>query len=146
MAKSQLSSQYNGRSNDSSNPHSPRLDNWQSDRSRDWSDSYINGPSNDTSNPHFPGLDSWQSNRTDGEGKGSSSGIYGLKTDNGQVPAVAAAAQAAKDRHFRAFQEELGLSSDNNGEALAPSTPQMAAAQCLVAPSPQQREDGAPGK
>jgi hypothetical protein len=39
------------------------------------------------------------------------------------LKAVVAAAQTAKDRHFRAFQEELGLSLDNNGEELAPSTP-----------------------
>jgi hypothetical protein len=42
--------------------------------------------------------------------------------------AAAAAAQAAKDRQFRAFQEELGLSLNNDGEALAPSIPQKAAA------------------
>jgi hypothetical protein len=42
--------------------------------------------------------------------------------------AAVAAAQAAKDRQSRAFQEELGLSSDNDGEALAPSTPQKSAA------------------
>ncbi len=70
----------------SSNPHSPRLNDWQSNRSSNWSDSYINGPSNNSSNPHSPGLGSWQSNGTDGEGKGSSSGVYNLKTDNGQVP------------------------------------------------------------
>jgi hypothetical protein len=29
------------------------------------------------------------------------------------LKAAAAAAQAAKDRQFRAFQEKLGLSSDN---------------------------------
>jgi hypothetical protein len=39
------------------------------------------------------------------------------------LKAVAAAAQAAKDRQFRAFQKELGLSLDNDGELLAPSTP-----------------------
>ncbi len=42
--------------------------------------------------------------------------------------AAASAAQAAKDRQFRAFQEELGLSLANHGEASAPSTPQKAAA------------------
>jgi hypothetical protein len=62
------------------------------------------------------------------------------------LKAVAAAAQAAKDRRFRAFQEELGLSSDDDGEALAPSTPQKAAALRPVSQSPQQREDGALGK
>jgi hypothetical protein len=59
------------------------------------------------------------------------------------LKAAAAAAQAAKDKQFRAFQEELELSSDNDEEALAPSTPPKAAAQCTVAQSPQQREDGA---
>jgi hypothetical protein len=44
------------------------------------------------------------------------------------LKAAAAAAQAVKDRWFRAFLEELGLSLDNDGEALAPSTPQNAAA------------------
>jgi hypothetical protein len=43
------------------------------------------------------------------------------------LKAAAAAAQTAKDRQFRAFQEELGLSLDNDGEASAPSTPQKAA-------------------
>ncbi len=62
------------------------------------------------------------------------------------LKAVAAAAQAAKDRRFRAFQEELGFSLDDDGEALAPSTPQKAAARRSVAQSPQQREDAAPGK
>jgi hypothetical protein len=62
------------------------------------------------------------------------------------LKAVAAAAQAAKDRQFRAFQKELGLSLDNDGELSAPSTPQKAAAWCPVAQSPQQRDGGAPGK
>jgi hypothetical protein len=62
------------------------------------------------------------------------------------LKAVAAAAQAAKDRQCRAFQEELGLSSNNDGEALAPSTPQKAAAWRPVAQSPQQCDGGAPGK
>ncbi len=53
------------------------------------------------------------------------------------LKAVAAAAQAAKDRQFRAFQEELGLSLDNDGEASAPSTPQKVAAWRPVAQSPQ---------
>jgi hypothetical protein len=44
------------------------------------------------------------------------------------LKAVVAATQAAKDWRFRAFQEELELSLDNNGEALAPSTPQKTAA------------------
>jgi hypothetical protein len=42
--------------------------------------------------------------------------------------AAAAAVQAAKYRQFKAFQEELGLLLDNDGEALAPSTSQKAAA------------------
>ncbi len=62
------------------------------------------------------------------------------------LKAVAAGAQAAKDRQFRAFQEKLGLSLDNDGEASAPSTPQRAAAWCPVAQSPQQCDGGAPGK
>ncbi len=49
------------------------------------------------------------------------------------LKAAVAAAQAAKDRQFRAFQEVLGLSSDDDGEALAPSTPQKAAARHPVA-------------
>jgi hypothetical protein len=60
--------------------------------------------------------------------------------------AAAAAAQAAKNRQFRAFQEELGLSLDDDGEALAPSTPQKAATRRPAAQSPQQREGGAPRK
>jgi hypothetical protein len=47
--------------------------------------------------------------------------------------AVAVAAQAAKDRQCKVFQEELGLLSDNDGESSAPSTPQKAAAQHPVA-------------
>jgi hypothetical protein len=51
--------------------------------------------------------------------------------------AAAAAAQAAKDRQFKAFQEDLGFLLDNDGEASAPSTPQKAAAWRPVAQSPQ---------
>jgi hypothetical protein len=47
--------------------------------------------------------------------------------------AAAAAAQAAKDRQFKASQEELGFLSNDDGEASAPSTPQKAAAWRLVA-------------
>jgi hypothetical protein len=87
VAGLQLSSRYNSCSDNSSNRHSPGLDNWQSDRSSDWSlDSYIGGPSNNSSNLHSPGLNPWQSNGTIGEDKGSSSGVYTLETDNGQVP------------------------------------------------------------
>jgi hypothetical protein len=64
----------------------------------------------------------------------------------GSLQAVGEAAQAAKNMRFRAFQEELGLSLDDDGEALAPSTPQKAAAWHPVAQSPQQHEDGAPVK
>jgi hypothetical protein len=53
------------------------------------------------------------------------------------LKAAAAAAQAAKDRQFRAFQKELGLSLDDDGEASAPSTPQRAAAWHPAAQSPQ---------
>jgi hypothetical protein len=49
------------------------------------------------------------------------------------LKAEVAAAQAAKERQFRAFQEELELSSDNDGEASPPSTPQKAATWCPVA-------------
>jgi hypothetical protein len=58
VAESQLSAQYNSCSGNISNPHSPGLDNWQSNRSSDWSDSYIDGPSNNLSYPHSPGLGS----------------------------------------------------------------------------------------
>jgi hypothetical protein len=86
VAKLQLFSRYNSCSNDSSNPHSPGLDNWQSDRSSNWSsDSYIDGPSDDLSHPHTPGLDPWKINGSVGEGKGSSSDVYNCKTDDGQV-------------------------------------------------------------
>ncbi len=84
--KSQNSSGYNSRSNDTSNLHSPGLDNWQSDRSSNQSsDSYIDGPSNNSSNPNSPGLDPWQSNGSIREGEISCLGIYDHKTDNGQV-------------------------------------------------------------
>ncbi len=87
VAKLLLSSRYNSCSNNSSNPHSPGLDNWRSNKSSNWSlDSYVGGPSKDLSHPHSPGLDPWQSNRFVREGKGSSSGAYNLETDNGQVP------------------------------------------------------------
>ncbi len=49
------------------------------------------------------------------------------------LKAAVAAAQAAKDRQFRAFKEELGLSLDNDGESSAPSTTRKAAARRLVA-------------
>jgi hypothetical protein len=88
VAESQPYSWYNYLSNNTSNPHSPRLDNWQRDRSsnRLSSDSYIDGLSNNSSNPHSPGLDPWQSNGTIGEGKGRNSGFYNLEMDNDQVP------------------------------------------------------------
>jgi hypothetical protein len=60
--------------------------------------------------------------------------------------AAAAVAQAKKDRQFKAFQQEPGLLSDKDGEDLAPSTPQKAAAQCPVVQSPQQHDGRAPGK
>jgi hypothetical protein len=59
---------------------------------------------------------------------------------------VAAAAQAAKDRQFTAYQQELGISLDDIGEESAPSTPQKAATWHQVAQSPQQQDRGAPGK
>ncbi len=87
VAKLLLSSRYNSCSNNSSNPHSPGLDNWQSNKSSNWSlDSYVGGPSKDLSHPHSPGLDPWQSDRSVKDGKGSSSGAYNLEMDNGQVP------------------------------------------------------------
>ncbi len=99
-AKLQPSSRYNYRSNDTSNPHSPGLDNWQSNRSSNMlsSDSYINGPSNNSSNPHSPGIDPWQSNGTIGEGKGSSSGSYNLETDDGQVPQGSSGSSSSSKR------------------------------------------------
>jgi hypothetical protein len=60
--------------------------------------------------------------------------------------AAAAAAQVAKDKQLKAFQQELGLSLDENGEESAPSTPQKAAAWSLVVQSPQQHDGGALGK
>jgi hypothetical protein len=60
--------------------------------------------------------------------------------------AAAAAAWANKDRQFKAYQQELGLLSDNDGEELAPSIPQKAAAQHPVVQSPHQHDGGAPGK
>ncbi len=87
VAKLQLSTWYNSHSNNSSNPHSPGLvDNWQSNRSSNWLDSYINGPSDNLSHPHSPGLGSWQCDGTNYECKGSSLGVFYLETDNGQVP------------------------------------------------------------
>jgi hypothetical protein len=80
VAKLQLSSRYNSRSDDSSNPHSPGLNSWQSDRSSNQS-----SDSDDRTHPHSPGLDPWQNNGSVGEGKGSSSGVYDCETDNGQV-------------------------------------------------------------
>jgi hypothetical protein len=62
------------------------------------------------------------------------------------LKAATAAAQEAKGRQFRAFQKELKLSSDNDGESSALSTPQKAAAWRPVAQSPQQCDGGAPGK
>jgi hypothetical protein len=62
------------------------------------------------------------------------------------LKAAAAAAQAAQDRRFRTFQEESGLSLDNDGEALAPSTPQKAATWCQAARYLQQCNGGAPDK
>jgi hypothetical protein len=55
------------------------------------------------------------------------------QTMSRSIKAAAVAARAAKDRYFRAFQEELGLSLDDNGEVLAPSTLQKAAARRPVA-------------
>jgi hypothetical protein len=86
VAESWLSSWYNGRSDNSSNPHSPELNNWQRNRSSNRAGSCIDGPRDDTSNSHSPGLDSWQSDGTNSEGEGSSSGIHNLETDDGQVP------------------------------------------------------------
>jgi hypothetical protein len=41
--------------------------------------------------------------------------------------AAVAAEREEKDRKFKAYQQELGLSSDDNEEKLAPSTSQKAA-------------------
>jgi hypothetical protein len=48
-------------------------------------DSFINGSSDNLSHPHSPGLDPLHSNGSIREGKGSSSGVYDCKTDDGQV-------------------------------------------------------------
>jgi hypothetical protein len=135
-AKLQPSSRYNYHSNNTSNPQSLGLDNLQSDRSsnRSSSDSYIDGPSNDLSNPHSPGLDPWQSNGPSGKVKEAAQVSKILRQMMARsFKAGAAAAQAAKDRQFRAFQEKLGLSLDNDGKALALSAPQKAVAQLPVA-------------
>ncbi len=126
MAKLQLSRRYNSCSNDSSHPHFPGLNNWRSKRSSNWSsDSYIDGPSDDSSHPHSPGLDPGRSGKAKELAQTSTIGRQMMARSH---EAAAAAAQAAKDRQFRAFQEELGLSLNNDGEALAPSIPQKAAA------------------
>jgi hypothetical protein len=57
---------------------------------------------------------------------------------------AAAEAQAAKDKQFKAFHQELGLLLDKDGEEPAPSTPQKAATWRPVVQSPQQRDGGAP--
>jgi hypothetical protein len=56
--------------------------------------------------------------------------------------AGAAVAQAAKDRQFKASQKELGLLLDEDGEELALSTPQKAAAWRPVVQSSQQCDGG----
>jgi hypothetical protein len=84
-AKSQSGSWHNKRSDISSNPHFPRLDNWQSDGLR--SDSWHNEPRDNSSNPHSPGLDHWRSNRSvqglkeSESGVSSSSTVYCLEAD-----------------------------------------------------------------
>ncbi len=60
--------------------------------------------------------------------------------------AAVAAERAEKDRQSKAYQTGLGLLLDNDGEELAPSTPQKAAAWHPVVQSPQQRDGGAPDK
>ncbi len=64
---------------------------------------------------------------------------------------VAAVARAAKDKQFKALQQDMGLMSDEDGEEgheakLALSTPQKAATKHPVVQFLQQREGGAPGK
>jgi hypothetical protein len=60
--------------------------------------------------------------------------------------AATAVARADKENEFKAYQQELGLLLDDDGEELSPSTPQQAAARCPVVQSPQQRDGGAPSK
>jgi hypothetical protein len=60
--------------------------------------------------------------------------------------AAAAAARATKDKQFKALQQDMGLSSDKDGEESAPINPQKAATWCLVVQSPQQGDGGASGK
>ncbi len=67
-----------------------------------------------------------------------------MKQKGHKVPA--AAARAAKDKQFKAFQQELGLLLDEDREESAPRTLQKAATWHLVVQSPQQRDGGAPGK
>jgi hypothetical protein len=56
------------------------------------------------------------------------------------------AAAAAERAEFKAYQKDLGLLLNEDGEELAPSTPQEAATRCPVVQSPKQRDGGAPGK
>jgi hypothetical protein len=60
--------------------------------------------------------------------------------------AAAIAERAEKDRQFKAYQKELGLFLDEDGEESAPSTPQKAAAQRPVVRSPQKFDGVALGK
>jgi hypothetical protein len=60
--------------------------------------------------------------------------------------AAVAAEGAEEDRQFKAYQKELGLLSDKDGEESALSTPQKAAARCPVVQSPQQCDGGTLGK
>jgi hypothetical protein len=60
--------------------------------------------------------------------------------------AAVAAVQAEKDTQFKAFQQELGLFLDKDGEELARSIPQTAATRRPVVQSPQQCDGRALGK
>jgi hypothetical protein len=147
-AKLQSSSRHNYRKKDSSNPHSPGLDNWQSNRLR--SNTWHDKPSNNSSNPHSPGLGHWQSNGSIQESKKSDSGvsssssIYYLETDDGQTEGSQGSGSSGMQR--RIDSSELGFLLDKDGEELAPSIPQKAAAWRPVVRSPQQCDGGAPGK
>jgi hypothetical protein len=135
-AKLQPSSRYNYHNINTSNPHSPGLDNWQSNRSSDRSsDSYIDRPSDNSSDLTPPGLIPGRAmgpSEKEKKAATQASMILGLAMARSHR-AAAAAVHTTKDRQFKAFQEELGLLLDNDGEALALSTPQKAAAWCPVA-------------
>jgi hypothetical protein len=108
----QPSSRYNYHSDNTSNPHSPRLDNWRSDRSsnRLSSNSYIDGPATTQATLTPLGLIPGRATRPLGKAKEAAQTSTILRqTMARSLKAAAAAAQAVKDRQFRAFQKERGV-------------------------------------